>query len=69
MNRPTVLVVTRRMMRKNRPVDFLGEIHFELLMRLGILPVMIPMAEGTLACLPQYTQGMSGLLVGRGRRC
>jgi putative glutamine amidotransferase len=66
MNRPTVLVVTRRMMRKNRPVNFLGEIHFELLMRLGILPVMVPMAEGTPACLPQYMQGMSGLLLVEG---
>jgi gamma-glutamyl-gamma-aminobutyrate hydrolase PuuD len=66
MNRPKVLVVTRRMMRKNRPVDFLGEIHFELLMRLKILPVMVPMAEGILACLPQYMEGMNGLLLVEG---
>jgi gamma-glutamyl-gamma-aminobutyrate hydrolase PuuD len=66
MKRPTVLVVTRRMMRKNRPINFLGEIHFELLMRLRILPGIVPMAEGTLACLPQYMQGMSGLLMVEG---
>ncbi len=66
MNRPTVLVVTRRMTRKNRVVDYLGEIHFELLMKMGILPVMIPMAEGTLKCLPQYIDGMRGLLLVEG---
>src|ERR1700733_3279961 len=66
MNRPKVLVVTRRMMRKNRPINFLGEIHFELLMRLRILPVMVPVAEGSLACLPQYIQGMRGLLMVEG---
>jgi gamma-glutamyl-gamma-aminobutyrate hydrolase PuuD len=66
MNRPKVLVVTRRMMRKNRPINFLGEIHFELLMRLRILPVMVPVAEGSLACLPQYMQGMRGLLMVEG---
>jgi len=42
MNRPTVLVVTRRMMRKNRVIDYLGEIHFEFLMKMRILPVMVP---------------------------
>ncbi len=66
MNRPTVLVVTRRMMRKNRVIDYLGEIHFELLMKMRILPVMVPIAQGALQCLPQYVQGMSGLLLVEG---
>jgi putative glutamine amidotransferase len=66
MKRPTVLVVTRRMTRKDRAVDFLGEIHLELLVRLGLLPVMIPLAEGTLKCLPQYMEGMGGLLLAEG---
>jgi gamma-glutamyl-gamma-aminobutyrate hydrolase PuuD len=66
MKRPTVLVATRRTTRKNRPIDYIGEIHLELLVRLRLLPVMIPLAEGTLACLPQYMEGMSGLLVAEG---
>jgi gamma-glutamyl-gamma-aminobutyrate hydrolase PuuD len=66
MKRPTVLVVTRRMIRKNRPVDYLGEAHLALLVRLRILPVMIPVVDGTLACLPQYMDGMSGLLLAEG---
>jgi gamma-glutamyl-gamma-aminobutyrate hydrolase PuuD len=66
MKRPTVLVVTRRMMRKDRPVDFLGEAHLQLLVRLRILPVMVPPVEGTQACLPQYMEGMGGLLLAEG---
>lgn len=66
MHRPTVLVVTRRTTRKNRPIDYIGEIHLELLVRLRLLPVMIPVAEGVLTCLPQYMDGMSGLLLVEG---
>ncbi len=66
MKWPIVLVVTRRMTRKNRPVDFLGEAHLDLLTRLRILPVMIPLVAGTRTCLPQYMQGMSGLLLAEG---
>jgi len=61
--RPVVLAVTRRTIRKNKYVDFLGEYHLRLLVRLGILPVMVPVVEGTLACLGQYMERMEGLLL------
>jgi len=63
---PVVLAVTRRMVRKDKHVDFLGEYHLELLIRLGILPVMIPVVKGTLGFLPHYTERMAGLLVVEG---
>ena len=66
MKRPTVLVVTRRTTRKNRPIDYVGEAHLELLVRLRILPVMIPVVAGTSTCLPQYIEGMKGLLLTEG---
>jgi len=66
MTRPIVLVVTRRSKRKNRPIDYIGAAHLELLIKLKILPVMIPVVEGTLACLPQYVEGMRGLLLTEG---
>jgi len=66
MTRPIVLVVTRRTTRKSRPIDYLGAAHLELLIKLKILPVMIPVVEGTLACLPQYVEGMRGLLLTEG---
>jgi len=63
---PVVLAVTRRIVRKNKYVDFLGEYHLRLLIRLGILPVMVPVVEGTLACLPYYMERMEGLLLVEG---
>jgi len=66
MKRPSVLVVTRRALRKNKYIDYLGEYHLDLLIRVGTLPVMIPVVEGALACLPQYTEGMAGLLLVEG---
>lgn len=66
MKRPRVLVVTRRALRKNKYIDYLGEYHLDLLIRVGTLPVMIPVVERARACLPQYTEGMAGLLLVEG---
>jgi gamma-glutamyl-gamma-aminobutyrate hydrolase PuuD len=64
--RPVVLVVSRRTTRKDRLIDYVGELHLELLIRLGTLPVIVPVVEGTLACLPQYMQRMDALLLVEG---
>ncbi len=66
MKRPVVLVVTRRMLRKNKYVDYVGEFHLELLMRAGMLPVMVPVADGAAACLSEYMLNMRGLLLVEG---
>ena len=66
MNRPTVLVVTRRTSRKHKYIDYVGEYHLALLIRLGILPVMVPVVEGAFACLPGYVKNMRGLLLVEG---
>ena len=44
MKRPVVLIVTRRTVRKNKYIDYVGEYHLELLIRLRILPVMVPVS-------------------------
>ncbi len=49
MKDPPVLVVTRRTTRKNKYIDYVGEYHLELLIRLRMFPVMVPVVEGTLA--------------------
>lgn len=54
MKRPVVLVVTRRTTRKHKYIDYVGEFHLQLLIRVRTLPVMVPVVEGTEACLPQY---------------
>jgi gamma-glutamyl-gamma-aminobutyrate hydrolase PuuD len=66
MKRPVVLVVTRRTIRKNKYIDYVGEYHLELLIRLRMIPLMVPVAEGTVECLPQYRQEMQGLLLVEG---
>lgn len=66
MTRPEVLVVSRRTTRKDKLIDYVGELHLHLLISLGTLPVMVPVVEGTLACLPQYAERMAGLLLVEG---
>ena len=66
MNWPRVIVTTRRTMRKSRHIDYVGEIHLELLIQLKLLPVMVPVAPGTERCLDQYKKEMKGLLIVEG---
>jgi gamma-glutamyl-gamma-aminobutyrate hydrolase PuuD len=66
MKRPAVLVVSRRTVRKNKYIDYVGEFHLGLLVRLKTLPVIVPVVEGSRACLPDYVEGMRGLLLVEG---
>ena len=66
MKRPQVLVVTRRTTRKNMWIDYVAEAHLKLLVRLGTLPIMIPVVEGAPDCLPDYISNMRGLLLVEG---
>jgi len=66
MNWPEVVVPTRRTIRGSRLIDYVGELHLELLLSSKILPVMVPVAEGALGCLLQYTRRMRGLLLVEG---
>jgi gamma-glutamyl-gamma-aminobutyrate hydrolase PuuD len=66
MNRPVVLVVANRETRKNKLIDYVGEFHLELLIQCGALPVIVPLVDGTLTCLPQYKERMDGLLLVEG---
>lgn len=66
MNRPSVVVVTRRTVRKHKFIDYVGEAHLNQLIRLKLLPVMVPVVAGTPACLPQYMRDMKGLLLVEG---
>ena len=61
-----VLAVTRREIRKNKYIDYLGEYHLDLLMRLRTLPLMVPVVRGAMTCLPQYRREMDGLLLVEG---
>ena len=63
---PHVIIPTRRTIRKNKYVDYVGEYHLELLVKLGLLPIMVPVVEGTEACLGQFKELMDGLLITEG---
>jgi putative glutamine amidotransferase len=66
MKRPVVVVVTRRTSRKHKYIDYVGELHLGLLIRVRTIPIMVPVVEGTRACLPQYMEEMRGLLLVEG---
>lgn len=66
MKRPVVIVTARRTPRGIRQVDYVGELHLELLFHLEILPRIVPVAEGVLPFLPQYMENARGLLVVEG---
>src|ERR1700691_4162355 len=66
MKRPFVVVVANRATRKDKLIDYVGEFHLELLIRLQTLPQIVPVVSGTLACLPQYMERMDGLLLVEG---
>jgi putative glutamine amidotransferase len=66
MNHPTVLVTTRRTERGIRHIDYVGELHLGLLMRLKIVPLIVPVVSGVLAFLPEYIRQMDGLLLVEG---
>ena len=66
MKRPVVLVSARRTIRKNKFIDYVGELHLELLIELRTLPLIVPVVDGMPACLPQYMEQMDGLLLVEG---
>ncbi len=66
MKRPVVVVVANRATRKDKLIDYVGEFHLELLVQLGAFPVIVPVVDGTLSCLPQYMERMDGLLLVEG---
>jgi len=66
MTRPVVVVVSRQTQRKKKIIDYVGELHLELLIGLGTMPMIVPVVEGTPACLAQYTERFDGLLLVEG---
>ncbi len=66
MTRPVVVVVSRQTTRKSKIIDYVGELHLELLISLGTVPMIVPVVEGTPACLAQYTERFDGLLLVEG---
>ena len=61
-----VLIVTRRELRKNKLINWVSEIYLQILGQGGVLPVMVPIASGTVPNLQEYLNDYDGLLMAEG---
>ncbi|RDX86419.1 ntpR, partial [Mucuna pruriens] len=62
---PRVLIVSRRTLRKNKFVDFVGEYHLDLIVRYGAVPVIVPRVSGVETVLNSF-EPIHGVLLCEG---
>ncbi|GJN37540.1 hypothetical protein PR202_gb26510 [Eleusine coracana subsp. coracana] len=62
---PRVLIVSRRTVRKNKFVDFVGEYHLDLIVGYGAAPVIVPRVAGVDALLDSF-EPIHGVLLCEG---
>jgi gamma-glutamyl-gamma-aminobutyrate hydrolase PuuD len=61
-----VLIVARRLARKNKLIDWVSEIHLSLLLQEDLFPVIVPLSSEVLEALPEYIERVSGLMLVEG---
>ncbi|XP_045812583.1 putative glutamine amidotransferase GAT1_2.1 [Trifolium pratense] len=62
---PRVLIVSRRTLRKNKFVDFVGEYHLDLIVAYGAVPVIVPRVSGVCTLLNSF-EPIHGVLLCEG---
>ncbi|KAJ6867292.1 hypothetical protein NC652_038496 [Populus alba x Populus x berolinensis] len=62
---PRVLIVSRRSLRKNKFVDFVGEYHLDLVVGYGAVPVIVPRVSGVHMLLDSF-EPIHGVLLCEG---
>ncbi|KAK7381442.1 hypothetical protein VNO78_34134 [Psophocarpus tetragonolobus] len=62
---PRVLIVSRRTVRKNKFVDFVGEYHLDLIVSYGAVPVIVPRVSGVHTLLSSF-EPIHGVLLCEG---
>ncbi|OVA04952.1 Peptidase C26 [Macleaya cordata] len=62
---PRVLIVSRRTVRKNKFVDFVGEYHLDLIVSYGAVPVIVPRVTGVHVLLDSF-EPIHGVLLCEG---
>ncbi|KAJ4974709.1 hypothetical protein NE237_007883 [Protea cynaroides] len=62
---PRVLIVSRRTVRKNKFVDFVGEYHLNLILSYGAAPVIVPRVAGVHTLLESF-EPIHGVLLCEG---
>lgn len=61
-----VLIVSRRLIRKHKPINWVSEIYLQLLAERDIMPIIVPISESTKNILHQYLEDYAGLLMVEG---
>ncbi|MDD2798372.1 MAG: type 1 glutamine amidotransferase [Bacteroidales bacterium] len=61
-----VLIVSRRLIRKGKTINWVSEIYLQLLAKGGVMPIIIPIAEATKKILGDYLLDYDGLLMMEG---
>lgn len=59
-------MVSRRLTRKNKTINWFSEIYLELLAERGIMPIIVPIAEATKNILDEYLRDYDGMLMMEG---
>uniref|UniRef100_A0A7N0SZA6 Uncharacterized protein n=1 Tax=Kalanchoe fedtschenkoi TaxID=63787 RepID=A0A7N0SZA6_KALFE len=62
---PRVIIVSRRTVRKNKFVDFVGEYHLDLIVSYGAVPVIVPRVSGVHLLLDSF-EPIHGVLLCEG---
>ncbi|XP_020595193.1 uncharacterized protein LOC110035300 [Phalaenopsis equestris] len=62
---PRVIIVSRRCVRKNKFVDFVGEYHLDLILRYGAVPIIVPRVAGVHLLLESF-EPIHGVLLCEG---
>eukprot|EP01018_Ginkgo_biloba_P026174 Gb_05384 [translate_table: standard] len=62
---PRVLIVSRRTVRKNKFVDFVGEYHLDLIVNYGAVPAIVPRVSGVQLLLDSF-EPIHGVLLCEG---
>lgn len=66
MKKKKVLIVTRRELRKNKLINWVSEIYLQILTKENVMPILVPISQGTISNLPDYLEDYDGLLMTEG---
>lgn len=61
-----ILIVSRRLTRKNKLINWVSEIYLKLIAENGIMPIIVPIADETPKILASYLKDYNGLLMVEG---
>lgn len=61
-----VLIVSRRLVRKDKLINWVSEIYASILCSYDVMPIFVPIADSTLQVLNNYLEDYDGLLMVEG---